>query len=87
MRRERAKPALLAAPPLRTIHAPQLDLAVVCAGDDEGQGGVEGGPVDAAVVALQHILDHGVAAAKQVRIHLQWCRREWREWRDGWVGG
>lgn len=31
-------------------HAPEFDLAVVAAGDDEGEGGVEGGPVDASVV-------------------------------------
>lgn len=36
-----------------TVHAPQLDLAVVGARHDEGQGGVEGRPVHATVVALQ----------------------------------
>ena len=58
-----------------TVHAPELDLAVVGARHDERQCRVEGRPVNAAVVALQHILHHCVAAAKKVRVHLQHGRR------------
>lgn len=39
--------------PLLTVHPPDLDLPVVSPGYDEGHGGVEGGPVDATVVALK----------------------------------
>ena len=53
------------------VHAPQLDLAVIRARDNEGQRGVEGGPVDTPIVALQHILHNRIPAAEQVRIHLQ----------------
>ena len=49
-----------------TVHPPQLDLAVVGAADDERQRGVEGHPVDAAVVALQHVLNDGVRLAEQL---------------------
>ena len=52
---------------LGVAHPPELDLAVVGAGDDERHVGVEGGPVDAAVVPLQHVLHHGVSLTKQVR--------------------
>lgn len=55
---------------MRTVHAPHLDLAVVRAGHDEGQRGMEGGPVDAPVVPLQHILHHRIATAEQIRVHL-----------------
>lgn len=44
-------------PRLRLAHAPDLDLPVVCSGDDERKGRVERGPVDAAVVPLEHVLD------------------------------
>ena len=47
------------------VHSPQLDLSVVGSGHDQGHGGVEGGPVDSAIVALQDVLDHGVRVAKQ----------------------
>ena len=55
----------------RTVHAPQLDLPVIGAGHDERQRWVERRPVDAPIVALQHVLHHGVAAAEQIRVHLQ----------------
>lgn len=53
----------------RTVHAPELDHAVVGARHDERQARVEGGPVDAALVALEDVLDDGVATAKEVRVH------------------
>lgn len=55
----------------RTIHAPQLDLAVICSRDNEREAGVECCPVDPPVMALQDILHHCITAAKQVRIHLR----------------
>ena len=60
----------------RTIHAPELDLAVVGGRDDEGHGGVEGHPVDAAVVALEHVLDAGVGGAKEVGRRLPVLARQ-----------
>eukprot|EP00965_Chrysotila_dentata_P068733 2271115-Pleurochrysis_carterae.AAC.2 len=56
-------------PRLGLVHPPELDLPVVSARDDERQRGVERGPVHAAVVALEHVLDRRVVAAKQV-LHL-----------------
>jgi hypothetical protein len=53
-------------PGLGLGHAPELDLPVVGARDDERQRRVEGRPVDAAVVALEHVLDDRVAAAEEV---------------------
>ena len=49
-----------------TVHPPEFDLAVVGAGHDERQVGVEAGPVDPAVVALEYVLDDGVGRAEQV---------------------
>jgi hypothetical protein len=51
-------PAKLAHPqrPKGTVHAPQLHLAVVCAGHDERHRGVEGCPVHPSVVALEDML-------------------------------
>ena len=54
-----------------TIHAPQLDLAVISSRHKDGQRGVEGCPVDAPVVPLQHILHHSIAASKDVGVHLE----------------
>ncbi len=53
-----------------TIVPPELDLSVVGPRHNERQGGVEGRPVDPAVVALEDVLDHGIATAKHVRVHL-----------------
>ena len=53
-----------------TVHAPQLDLPVICSGDNEGKGGVEGRPIDPSVMPLQDILHHRVSPAKEIRIHL-----------------
>ena len=55
--------------PSLTVHAPQLDLAVVGARHDERQRGVERCPVDAAVVALR---GGGRAGAGVGRERLQW---------------
>jgi hypothetical protein len=41
-----------------TVHAPQLDVAVVGGRDDQRQLGVEGCPVDAPVVALEDVLQN-----------------------------
>ncbi len=46
---------------LVVVHAPELDLSVVRPGDDERHAGVEGGPVHASVVPLQHVLHHRVS--------------------------
>jgi hypothetical protein len=46
---------------LVVVHAPELDLPVVRPGDDERHAGVEGGPVHAPVVPLQHVLHHRVS--------------------------
>ena len=54
-----------------TIHAPELDLSVICARHNEGQGGVEGCPIHAPVMPFQHILHNRVAAPKEVSVHLQ----------------
>ena len=43
-------------PRLGLVHPPQLHLPVVGARDDQRQRGVEARPVDAAVVALEHVL-------------------------------
>ena len=56
-------PAGVDLPGLGGAHSPDLDLAVVATGDDEGQGGVEGGPVDTAGVTLEDELDEVVAVA------------------------
>ena len=53
-------------PRLGLIHAPELDLAVVGARDDERQRVVEVGPVHAAVVSFEHVLNGRVVAAKEV---------------------
>jgi hypothetical protein len=50
----------------RTVHSPELDRAIVGARNDEGQRGVEGGPVNAPVVALEHVLDHHVGVAEKI---------------------
>ena len=70
----------------RTIHAPQLDLAVICSRDDEREAGVECCPVDPPVMPLQDILYHRIAAAKQVRIHLRIALARFltATWRDCW---
>jgi hypothetical protein len=57
-------------PGLGVVHAPDLDLAIVGAGDDEREGRVEGGPVDTTVVALKDILDNSVAASEEVGVDL-----------------
>ena len=44
-------------PRLRLAHPPNLDLPVIRGGDDERESWVEGSPVDAAVVAFEHIFD------------------------------
>ena len=49
-----------------TIHAPQLDLSIVGTADNERQGGMKGGPVDAAIVTLEHVLDDAVGLAEEV---------------------
>ncbi len=49
---------------LVVVHAPELDLPVVRPGDDERHAGVEGGPVHAPVVPLQHVLHHRVSLFK-----------------------
>ena len=46
------------------VHPPELDLPVVGTGDDERHGRVAGGPVHAAVVALQYVLHHCVRLRK-----------------------
>ncbi len=46
---------------LVVVHAPELDLPVVRPGYDERHAGVEGGPVHAPVVPLQHVLHHRVS--------------------------
>ena len=56
-------------PRLRLVHPPQLHLAVVRARDDQRQRGVEARPVDAAVVALEHVLHRRVVPSEQV-LHL-----------------
>ena len=57
-------------PRFGVVHAPQLHLAIVRARDDERQGRVERRPVDAAVVSLEDVLHHRVAAAEQVVVHV-----------------
>lgn len=49
-----------------TIHSPEFDLSIVRPRDNEGEGGVEGGPVNPPVVTLQDVLDHGVRHPEQV---------------------
>ena len=41
-------------------------MSVVAATEDEGQRGVEGGPVDAPVVPLEHVLHHRIPAAEEL---------------------
>lgn len=43
-------------PSLCFAHPPDLDGAIVGGGDDEGKSGVEGGEIDAPVMALEDIL-------------------------------
>ena len=56
-------------PSLCFAHPPNLDGAIVGGGDDEGKGGVEGGEIDASVMALEDILygREGVERFKAVR--------------------
>ena len=53
-------------PGLDIVHAPQLDESVVTGRHNQGQSRVESRPVDALVVALQHILDDGIDVAENV---------------------
>lgn len=46
-------------PCFRLAHAPNLDLPVVCRGDNEGKSGVERRPVNTPIVTLEDILDSG----------------------------
>ena len=43
-------------PRLGLAHPPELDLPVVAARDDEGEGRVEGGPVDSAVIDRKRVV-------------------------------
>eukprot|EP00962_Isochrysis_galbana_P057468 scaffold29832_cov112-Isochrysis_galbana.AAC.7 len=56
-------------PSLGLVHAPQLDLPVVGARDNQRERRVERRPVDSPVVALQDILDRGVVAPEEI-LHL-----------------
>ena len=47
-------PAGVHFPGLGFVHAPELDHAVVGAGNDQRQRRVEGSPIDAAIVTLEH---------------------------------
>jgi hypothetical protein len=53
-------------PRLGFRHPPELDLTIVTARDNEREGRVEGGPVDAAVVAFEDVFDYGVRVAEEV---------------------
>lgn len=46
-------------------------LTVIRPRDDQGKGWVEAGPVHTPVVALQHVLHHGIGSPEQVRVHLR----------------
>ena len=50
---------------LVVIHPPELDLPVVGSTDNERHAGVEVCPVDAPVVALQHVLHHSIRLANE----------------------
>lgn len=54
-------------PRLRLVHAPELDEAVISAGDDQWHRRVKGGPVDASIMALEDVFDVDVRRAKKVR--------------------
>lgn len=53
-------------PRLGLAHTPQFDLTIITTRDNQGQGGMECGPVDSAVVTLEDVLDDGVSVAKQI---------------------
>mmetsp|Transcript_28238 Transcript_28238/g.86273 ORF Transcript_28238/g.86273 Transcript_28238/m.86273 type:complete len:201 (-) Transcript_28238:656-1258(-) len=58
-------------PRLRLVHPPQLDLPVICTGDNERQRRVERRPVHPAIMSLKHILNGGVIAAEEVlNLHI-----------------
>lgn len=59
-------PARVNLPCLRLAHPPQLDLTIITARDDEGEGGVKGCPVHTAVVSLKDVFDDGVGVAEEV---------------------
>ena len=51
---------------LAVAHSPKFDLPVVSTGNDERHRRVERGPVGAAVVAFEDVLDDAVGLTKQV---------------------
>lgn len=53
-----------------TVHAPHLDLSVVCPRDNERQSGMESSPVDTPVVPIQDILHNRITPSKEVVVHL-----------------
>ena len=68
-------------PGLGLIHAPELDLSIICPGDDERKCWVKGRPVDASLVTLKHVLHQRIVASEQlivdtsddiVLLHLLW---------------
>ena len=50
----------------RTTHPPQLDETVITRRDNQGQGGVEGHPVDTPIMTLQHELDNRISVSKHI---------------------
>jgi hypothetical protein len=53
-------------PRLRLAHPPKLDLPVVTARNDEGEGRVESRPVHSTVVTFEDVLDDSVGVAEEV---------------------
>lgn len=53
----------------RTIHAPELHLAIIGSRYHQWQCGVKARPVYTAVVAFENILDNRIGSPKKVRIH------------------
>eukprot|EP00959_Pyramimonas_sp_CCMP1952_P006482 135478-Pyramimonas_sp.AAC.1 len=53
-----------------TVHAPQLHLTIIRPGNDQGQSGMESGPVHATIVTLENVLHHCVTASEQIAVHL-----------------
>lgn len=55
-------------PSFSLAKTPELHETVVAGGYDMGSGGVEGDPVDATIVTLEHKLDDRVSVTKHVRL-------------------
>ena len=51
-------------------HPPELDLSIITTGYDERECGVECGPINSSVMALENIFDDRIGVSEQIRLTL-----------------